>query len=118
MPGGASGISALTEMRALMTQDQYGRIPAIMAIFGDLIPEFGREIPYSANFRGLSTIRRRFVSTGIVVAIDHAIPERTLRRGLSKWVDEGRLVSTGRRRSTRYRLSEARVEPEFRPCGA
>lgn len=50
----------------------------------------------------------------LLIAIDHAIPERTLRRWLSKWVDEGRLVRTGRRRSTRYCLSEARVEPEFR----
>lgn len=50
----------------------------------------------------------------LLTAIDHAIPERTLRRWLSKWVDEGRLVRIGRRRSTRYRLSEARVEPEFK----
>lgn len=50
----------------------------------------------------------------LLIAIDHAIPERTLRRWLSKWVDEGRLVRTGRRRSTRYRLSEASAEPGFR----
>lgn len=50
----------------------------------------------------------------LLVEIDHAVPERTLRRWLSKWVDEGRLIKTGNRRSTRYRLSEAGVEPEFK----
>lgn len=49
----------------------------------------------------------------LLVAIDHAVPERTLRRWLSKWVIEGRLTKTGNRRSTRYRLSEAGAEPEF-----
>lgn len=50
----------------------------------------------------------------LLVEIDHAVPERTLRRWLSKWVDEGRLAKTGNRRSTRYRLSEASAEPEFK----
>jgi len=41
------------------------------------------------------------------------VPERTLRRWLSNWVDEGRLTKTGNRRSTRYRMAEASTEPEF-----
>ena len=50
----------------------------------------------------------------LLAEIDHAVPERTLRRWLSRWVDEGRLARTGNRRSTRYRLSETRAEPGFK----
>ena len=49
----------------------------------------------------------------LLVEMDHAVPERTLRRWLSKWVAEGRLIKTGNRRSTRYRITEVRTEPEF-----
>ncbi len=49
----------------------------------------------------------------LLIDIDHAVPERTLRRWLSKWVDEGRLIKSGNRRSTRYRMTDASTEPEF-----
>ena len=65
LTGRVSDISVNTGIQESMPQDQYGRIPAIMAVFGDLIREFGRETGYSANFRGFSTIRRRFVATRI-----------------------------------------------------
>lgn len=39
-----SDISVNTKIRGSIPKDQYGRIPAIMAVFGDLIREFGREI--------------------------------------------------------------------------
>ena len=43
-----------------------------------------------------------------------AVPERTPRRWLTKWVDEGELVKGGNRRSTRYRLADVSVAPELR----
>lgn len=46
-------------------------------------------------------------------AIGHAVPERTLRRWLSGWVDEGLLTRIGNRRSTRYRLTQPASEPTF-----
>ena len=46
-------------------------------------------------------------------AIEHAIPERTLRRWLSQWVHDGQLVRSGNRRSTRYRLPDDLPTPEF-----
>ena len=46
-------------------------------------------------------------------AIEHAIPERTLRRWLSQWVHDGQLVRSGNRRSTRYRLADDLPTPEF-----
>ena len=46
-------------------------------------------------------------------AIEHAIPERTLRRWLSQWVHDGHLVRSGNRRSTRYRLADDLPTPEF-----
>ncbi len=49
----------------------------------------------------------------LLVAIDHAVPERTLRRWLSEWVAEGVLARSGNRRSTRYRLPASAAEPEF-----
>ena len=49
----------------------------------------------------------------LLIEIDHAVPERTLRRWLSKWVNDGRLAKSGNRRSTRYRLPETGTEPEF-----
>lgn len=46
-------------------------------------------------------------------AIGGVVPERTLRRWLTKWVNEGELVKTGNRRSTRYRLADDSTVPEF-----
>jgi len=45
------------------------------------------------------------------VQIDHVVPERTLRRWLSVWVDAGILQKSGNRRSTRYQLIQTVVEP-------
>ena len=45
--------------------------------------------------------------------IGGAVPERTLRRWLNKWVDQGELVRSGNRRSTRYRLVDVSLKPEF-----
>ena len=49
----------------------------------------------------------------LLVAIEHVVPERTLRRWLTRWVDEGQLVRTGKRRSTRYHLPASDTQPEF-----
>ena len=46
-------------------------------------------------------------------AIEHAIPERTLRRWLSQWVHDGQLLRSGNRRSARYRLADDLPTPEF-----
>ena len=46
--------------------------------------------------------------------IDHSVPERTLRRWLSQWVDEGILARTGNRRSTRYHLTPSDAKPAFK----
>ena len=45
--------------------------------------------------------------------LEYAVPERTLRRWLSQWVDDGQVVRTGNRRSTRYRLADQSAVPEF-----
>jgi Fic family protein len=45
--------------------------------------------------------------------IGHTVPERTLRRWLSRWVEEGILQKSGNRRSTRYQLITTTVEPTF-----
>lgn len=49
----------------------------------------------------------------LLVKIDHSVPERTLRRWLSQWVDEGTLQKNGHRRSTRYQLNTISTEPAF-----
>ena len=46
-------------------------------------------------------------------AIEHATPERTLRRWLSQWVHDGQLIRSDNRRSTRYRLADAWPAPEL-----
>lgn len=52
-------------------------------------------------------------SPELLEIINHAVPERTLRRWLSNWVDQGLLTRVGRRRSTRYRPTQSEAEPTF-----
>ncbi|MEE9345205.1 MAG: Fic family protein [Methylococcales bacterium] len=49
----------------------------------------------------------------LAVKIDHTVSERTLRRWLAHWVDEGILRKSGHRRSTRYELIITNAEPTF-----
>lgn len=49
----------------------------------------------------------------LAATIDHKISERTLRRWLARWVDEGILRKSGHRRSTRYQLITTIAEPTF-----
>ena len=46
--------------------------------------------------------------------VGHTVPERTLRRWLSRWVAEAILQKSGNRRSTRYQLIATPAEPGFR----
>lgn len=50
----------------------------------------------------------------LAAKIDHTVPERTLRRWLSHWVEEGILQKSGNRRSTRYQLIATTTEPTFK----
>ncbi len=45
--------------------------------------------------------------------VDHPAAERTLRRWLSDWVDEGLLLRTGRKRSTRYQWNPSTQHVQF-----
>jgi Fic family protein len=49
----------------------------------------------------------------LAAKINYAVSERTLRRWLAGWVDEGILRKSGNRRSTRYQLKKTTVEPTF-----
>jgi len=50
----------------------------------------------------------------VLTKINHTVPERTLRRWLSHWVEQGTLQKNGNRRSTRYQLSLTTAEPAFK----
>jgi len=52
-------------------------------------------------------------SPELLQKIDHSVPERTLRRWLSRWVDDGLLLRTGNRRSTRYQFVPP-AQPSFK----
>ncbi|MGV0036125.1 MAG: hypothetical protein ACNYPE_14685, partial [Candidatus Azotimanducaceae bacterium WSBS_2022_MAG_OTU7] len=49
----------------------------------------------------------------LMVMVDHPAAERTLRRWLSDWVDEGLLLRTGRKRSTRYQWNPSTQHVQF-----
>lgn len=50
----------------------------------------------------------------LAAKMGHTVPERTLRRWLSRWLDEGILQKSGNRRSTRYQLIATATEPTFK----
>ncbi|MCK5897261.1 MAG: helix-turn-helix domain-containing protein, partial [Cocleimonas sp.] len=50
----------------------------------------------------------------LAVKMDHTVSERTLRRWLSRWVEEGIIQKIGNRRSTRYQLITTTTEPTFK----
>ena len=52
-------------------------------------------------------------SPELLETINNAVPERTLRRWLSSWVDQGLLTRVGNRRSTRYRPTQSEAKPTF-----
>ncbi len=49
----------------------------------------------------------------LAAKIDHKVSERTLRRWLTRWVDDGILRKSGHRRSTGYQLITTTAEPTF-----
>lgn len=49
----------------------------------------------------------------IHAALPVSVPERTLRRWLADWADQGLVLRTGAKRSTRYLYRQSLVEPPF-----
>ena len=73
-------------------------------------PESRPNLISSPHFGGPQT---PYLLPELSAAIEHAIPERTLRRWLSQWVHDGQLIRSDNRRSTRYRLADAWPAPEL-----
>lgn len=54
----------------------------------------------------LRSARMPLLLSELSVKMDQAVPERTLRRWLSDWVDEGHVTRTGKGRASRYQFNK------------